>query len=443
MCIDRTTLSLSGARTESLSPGRTGLSEPNTREMYSGINDLLDWLQDARFVDHREATPLIEVIEELDDLARSGEDLSDLDLRALRQCANSDNERIKKCTIVAMARFGSPIPLADLEELLSDDSPIVRQLAAATAGSIDQAASPAALISLLDNAEEDPEVRQTAALALGKLQHPEVPAALARALKDANQGVRKFAVKAFADLGATAGVDSALETLYELLKDEMPDVRAHAAEALGKIGDVRTLEMLQSRETIEQDSDVLEAIAAAVDDLEEKFHAPPLQQEAAEDEHTPAPEEPPPAVQAEPDEKPEAPEKPTAEKTDIVAIMYQAAAGLRCDIKRTETGLSLVVPVNEQLEHVVELTVVEQDGDRVLRITSALGPADWGNYRQALLLNRHLVFGAISLQKGRPNDTFVLSEAISADHATIEILSKAISYVASAAIQMGKELAVE
>lgn len=486
--------------------------------MYTGTSDLLDCLQDKRFVDRRKAGPLIEAIEELDDQVRSGEEISSLDLRALRQFANSNNQQISKIASVAMPRFGSPMPLADLEELLADDSPIVRQVAATTAGALEQPESAPALISQLDNTEEEPEVRRAAVLALRSLQHPEIPAALARALEDSNKDIRKLAAKAFADLAPAIGVESAGETLRGLLKDEMPDVRAYAAEALGKmadpgaanaladaladpdasvrnssalalailnddravsalvailaengpyrcqaatalgnfsgptvndallgvlndedhdvrlaakeslrkIGDPDALKILQGRAGIGRDSDVPGATAAAVDDLEEGFGAPLVQQPA----------------QAE--QKTEALQQPVAEKLDVFEAMNRAATDLGCDIEKTETGLRLRVPVPGGFKQTVEVSVSEEDSSRVLRVVSVCGPADPGNYRQALLLNRHLVFGAISLRKGRPGaDVFELSEAIFADHATVEILSRAISYIASAANQMGRQLSAE
>jgi len=79
--------------------------------MYCGVNDLLDWLQDARLVDRREAMPLIEALEDLDDQVRAGNNgTPQLDLSRLRRAAAGHSAEIRKIATLALARFGDDFP---------------------------------------------------------------------------------------------------------------------------------------------------------------------------------------------------------------------------------------------------------------------------------------------------------------------------------------------
>jgi len=492
--------------------------------MYIGVNDLLDSLQDERFVARREARGLIEILEELDEHARaSGKQPGDaadsnLDLTTLRHAAQSGNDPLRKIATLALARFGDAAAQNSVIGLLADESSAVRQAAAVTAGAFDGEQHLSGLIDLLKNWEEDVEIRRAAVLSLAGFADSAAPAALAYALKDPNGSVRKLAARALASVEPATATDSVSEALCEALGDEMPEVRANAAEALGriggpaagralseaiadadatvrnkaalalarlkdaravpalaaqlaqagpgrphaaealgnfadaganaalvsvlkdtdphvraaaveslcKIGDARTLKILESLAEKEQEPTVAEAMARAIEDLSGRFLAEPPA-EAPKSERPSAPEA-------------EASGEPTYLKLDIPDVIKQAGADLGCEIEETGVGLSLTLHVAGGDDQIVTAAIEEEDGTRVVRFASICGPADSGNYLNALLLNRGLVYGAISVKKQPTGDTFELSETIIAREATVAGVREIISYLGSSANQIARQL---
>jgi peptidylprolyl isomerase len=90
-------------------------------------------------------------------------------------------------------------------------------------------------------ADPDPRVRARAAFALASVQDPAAAPALARALRDPEAPVRRDAAFALGQLSNAASGSLLLDALAE---ETDPGVRARLLEAIGKVGDERTLERL-------------------------------------------------------------------------------------------------------------------------------------------------------------------------------------------------------
>jgi len=493
--------------------------------MYTGVNDLLDWLQDERLVPRGEARPLIEALERLDEQIRAagvasiGADAAeDLGLGLLRRASAGDNENIRKIATLAMARFGDEPSRRSVAQLLADESAEVRQSAAVTAGALEDEESVSGLARILSNPDEDPEVRLAAALALGRNAHPSAPRALAEALKDPSPNIRRLALKALANKGMAARIGSATETLCNALRDETPAIRANAAEALGKladpqaadslsealadddhgvrnkaaialarlgdpravpalitqlneagpgrpeaaealgnfsdpgvadalmgvlkdhdpsvrlaaveslhkIGEPQAVSVLRGRAKNEQEPTVARAIEAAIADLESKLPRSPEAQKAQ--------------AEASTGEEQDADDQKTYAKLDIIEVIERAATDLGGEVEKTHDGLSLTIPVEGGGRQAVTVSVEEENGRKAARLTSICGPADSGNYRNALMLNRELVYGAVSVKKEPFSETFELSETILAREATVVTVREIISYIASSANQIARQL---
>ena len=499
----------------------SGGSLSDVAAMHSSVNDLLDWLQNDRSADQSEAKELIEVLEDLQDQVCAadfgGDSVVDIDLRSLREAAQSDDQQIRKIATLAMARFGDPTSQLDVNELLADDCPTVRQAAVETAGALQQADSASALINLLYSNEEEPQVRRAVALALGRIRDPgpAVLESLIHTVTDPDADVRKFVIKALAGLGALNGT-SPVDALCVALCDEVPEIRGQAAEALGRLGDAsacdalslaladssrsargkaaialaglkddralpvltellneggafkleaaraigalarpagidallgllkdkdarvrcaaveslhaisepRVLGILRDRAEKEPDESVLGALEAAISGLESQ-----LPQESQPSHQEPQAGAPP--VHA-----------PQSD-LDILEAIKQAASKLICTVEESDAEflLTVSVPGGRSQDVMVSVADKDEDGEQIIRVTSVCGPADSGNYLNALLLNQHLVFGAISVKRELAGQTFELSEAILARDITVESLRDIISYIASTAGQVASQLA--
>lgn len=91
----------------------------------------------------------------------------------------------------------------------------------------------AVLMTLLE--DPSPDTRRTAALSLGKVASPDSSAALIRALQDPDALVRQYTAWALGNLGEQASQEISIP-LVPLLRDVSPTVAMAAAEAIGKIG---------------------------------------------------------------------------------------------------------------------------------------------------------------------------------------------------------------
>jgi len=392
------------------------------RMYYSGVDDLIDWLQDRRLAQRLEARPLIEALEDLDDSVRAGGNGElHLDLSALHQAAGSDNNEIRKIATLALARFGDEEAGRQVTLLLGDESPIVRQAAVESAAGKARPADTAALIAILGNREEENEVRQAAILALAQVRLPEAVQALAAALDDAAPEIRRLSARSLAAIGSVDGIETAVGKLRDLLDDPAPGVCAAAAEALAKLDDG------QARSSAEDQAEPPAAVDAA---------GPATDRQTEESAEAPAHK---PATDAAGGGKTR--ESAVSERFDLLAKIDRTASDLQCETEECEGGRILKVVVGRNVQPVI-VTGGErdEDGAEVVRIRAVCGPADSGNYRNALLLNRHLLFGAMSVREERPGETFELSEAMPARDVTVENLRKIVSYIASAADQIARQL---
>ena len=512
-------------RTGGTSTAHVTWLETHPQRMYAGVNDLLDCLQDERFVARAEARPLIEALEGLDEQVRAAgertihaDTAEDLGLGVLREAARSDNENIRKIAALALARFGDEPSRRNLAQLLADESPVVRQAAIMTAGVFDDEESVAGVIALLNNSDEEPEVRRTAVLVLGRSRHPAASAALEQAVKDPGPEIRRFAVKALANMEVAEEISSSTETLCNALSDDLPAIRANAADALGKLADFRAADslsealadadavvrnkaaialarlgdmrgmsaliaqlneagpgrpeatealgnfsdpgavnalvgalndhdpsvrlaavealhkigetqavgVLRARAKGEKEPTVAKAIEAAIAGLESKLQRGPEGEQAQ--------------AEPSPDEEQGAGEEGTYRKLNILQVIERAATDLGGEVEETDEGLSLEIPVDQGRRQVVTVCVEEENGTKMARITAICGPADSGNYGNALMLNRGLVYGAVSVKKEPFSETFELSETILARDATVVAVREIISYIASSADRIARQL---
>ncbi|MBI3650744.1 MAG: HEAT repeat domain-containing protein [Acidobacteria bacterium] len=190
-------------------------------------------------------------------------------MRALRFEAVALNE-------VAMHK-SSPL------ERLKSGSKAERILAIIEAGASKQAAAVRPLIEILQG--EDQELRYWAADALGKIGDPQAAPALIAAVRDPYEAVRMSASVALGDLQSK----EAVQVLGELVSGKIPvgkgyalfapnDVGAAqwmAAQALGRIGDVRAVPVLAAT-VVEAGGDLGLYIAKALGELGDRRAVPAL-----------------------------------------------------------------------------------------------------------------------------------------------------------------------
>ena len=139
---------------------------------YKGINDLLDWLQDRRLSGTPDARRLIQALEDLDDQAREAAKTGsapELDLAPVRRFTASTSEVVRKLAVVALARFGHPAACEQLDELINDPSPAVRETATET---LAVAAEP----QPADSAQQPPAPAQPPAATPAQVDERQAPA---------------------------------------------------------------------------------------------------------------------------------------------------------------------------------------------------------------------------------------------------------------------------
>jgi HEAT repeat protein len=129
-------------------------------------------------------------------------------------------------TIANQNRDGSAAAVRALVALLSDSTR--RSAAMDVAARLSPTVIPVLAESL---AADDPPVRRGIVEALGRLSHSVASAYLQRALSDADDGVRREAVRALSRLG-TSGLTRRFATMSET--DFSPAVRQAAAAALSR-----------------------------------------------------------------------------------------------------------------------------------------------------------------------------------------------------------------
>jgi len=327
---------------------------------YKGINDLLDWLQDRRLSGAPDARRLVQALEDLDDQAREAARAGSapaLDLAPLRRMTAGANEDVRKLAIVALARFGDARAHQQLDELIKDPSPAVRETAAETLATpvepqpAEPAKQPPAPAQPPPAAEAPAEAQPAQA---GQQPHP-IPPAPSPAEQPAAPASRPRAPRPTA---APSG----------------PAARKHHPRA---------------------------ARPAAA----------------------PAPSE--------------------AERQRLLDLARKATGEIDCTRRETPEGITLTVRLPRGQKQDLAFDVVRDDDEQLdfIRITARCGPADSGNYRNALLFNQHLAFGAMTLiDAGANRRTFALTAQVPADEATASAIKRRTDYLAATAHKIARQL---
>lgn len=192
-------------------------------------------------------TPAVDIVRVLERIGPAAHDAYD----AL--VAQLDNPHIATCCAAARAlgTLGDERAIPVLMERLSFDADLLhtkkKKRARKRALALQQAAAvglgrlgKAALLPALEAARsDDPITRRGAALALGRIGGGRALSALDKAISDPNSLVREAAAEAFKH--AAAGD---VTRIAKLLQDKDDRVRAKAVRALGKLDDLRSLDLL-------------------------------------------------------------------------------------------------------------------------------------------------------------------------------------------------------
>ncbi|MGD2105530.1 MAG: HEAT repeat domain-containing protein, partial [Anaerolineae bacterium] len=142
---------------------------------------------------------------------------------------------VRQAAAAALGGMANADAVQTLTAALEDDVPAVRRAAARALGRIGDARAADGLVKALC----DDELRETAIDALARVGTPSVEA-LTTCLEDGDPEVRATA----AELLGKTGDDRAVEPLTVHLEDEIASVRRAAAEALGTLGDTRAMDSL-------------------------------------------------------------------------------------------------------------------------------------------------------------------------------------------------------
>jgi len=357
---------------------------------------------------------------------------------------------------------GEDSPVGPLQALLTDEVPEVRGAATEALGRIGVSTAADSLLEAAN--DEHPAVRRKAAFALANLHDSRALPLLVDMLDDRNSASRHVAANA---LGEFADPQS-IRALSTAVRDEDVQVRLAAVQSLHRIGDRQALNILRDVRNTETDPSVTQALNDAISELEsepktqeepppapmkqmQKAHQPeeqqtPFEEEAqqvqtVQEEQQPPEEEPEPVVELK--EKP-APEPERSVEVDVHAAIDALSSTLQCESEPLMDGVKLFVPLPAGGSQEVRVTVGEDDdGERVVRISSVCGPADSGNYRNALLVNNYLTYGSITIEEARRYEDFVLRETLPAENVTHAGLAAIVRYIASTANQIARQLAGE
>lgn len=155
-------------------------------------------------------------------------------LPLLQELARGEHEPLRRAAVNTLGKTGNPLVLEALvDALLFDDSPAVRDTAAAALSQLGGAAVPA-LQALL--AHPEAEVRARAADALGRIGPPAAAAlpALRERLRDASPEVRLSAAEGVWRM--TGSAEGCLEAPLTLLAEPQRELRMRAHRLLVEIG---------------------------------------------------------------------------------------------------------------------------------------------------------------------------------------------------------------
>ena len=178
-----------------------------------------------------------EVIESLLEIVAKGG--TDDALITLQEYLVSDERELRHRAITTLRRLKNTKGARMLAPLLSDPDHDTRRLAAEAVGQLKQKAVVPALQELLRSDTED-QVRAAAARALGDLKDDDS----AHILEDALRDCRLVKCQAVIALGMLGRHDS-IPALLVQLRDVAPEIRYHACNALGQIGELPDTEPLQ------------------------------------------------------------------------------------------------------------------------------------------------------------------------------------------------------
>lgn len=132
---------------------------------------------------------------------------------------------------------------------------------------------------ILRLADENPDVRRNAAWWLGRQRDIRIVEPLIAAATDPDQDVR---LRVMESLGNIRGEDVLEPLLRALAGDSAAEVRAAAAQALGRVGDVRAVETLIAA-LADEAPEVRTGAAASLGDLTDNRAAAPLAQVLVKD----------------------------------------------------------------------------------------------------------------------------------------------------------------
>ena len=142
-------------------------------------------------------------------------------------------------TSIACARVNNAAvnetAIESLIQDLADQNVSVKVNAVKTLVEIGEPTVESLIPALKDN---NPKIRENAAQALGKIGDERAVGPLIKVMNDPNEilPTRENAILALGEFG-----EPAVEPLIQAMEDESPQIRARAAEALGKIGDERAI----------------------------------------------------------------------------------------------------------------------------------------------------------------------------------------------------------
>jgi len=157
----------------------------------------------------------------------------------LAKFAEAENKAVRLKVLDALRRLKHPEAVPYMVDLLADPLPEIRERAVDVLGQIGDQSAVVDLENLLKEDRSEP-VRIACAKALGEIGDPESLTALEEALTDTVQ-VRLKAVISLGQLGN----DSAMLSLTAMLRDQLPELRYHAAQALAEIGDQRSIRPIE------------------------------------------------------------------------------------------------------------------------------------------------------------------------------------------------------
>jgi HEAT repeat protein len=194
-------------------------------------------------IDRRAVEPLIEVIADEDEWVT-------VRANAVTSLGNIKDER-------------AAVPLIDA---LESGITAIRGNAVVALGKIKDKRATMPIIQILEDEKEDDTIRANAISSLGSIGDIRAVNALIAALNNGALSIRQNAAVALGDLAANAAVEPLMAIVVNV--NEPVDLRANAAEALGKIGDMQAASLLRDRLGDYNESDaVWKKVAHAAEEL--------------------------------------------------------------------------------------------------------------------------------------------------------------------------------